>query len=205
MDPAVPVVVSDRRTTHHRHLDLVLWTRNVASLETSTDSQVLNGLDYLPHCAEDVTMQRILIPLLLAVFLVLSACGKPKAVISAATVDEFVKSYQAAYEANTREPLMLLTSWKDVPSELRDFTKEQVFPFSGQREIRSIETVEIEDGVVEPREHDGKKLVPNLTPLYQFVIIFEPERRGGTPERFKVIVGQVEGELMLCGWKPADQ
>lgn len=136
--------------------------------------------------------------------LTLSACGKPKAVVTTAAVDEFVESYQSAYEASTREPLMMLIHWAEVPPELRDFTKDQVYPFKGQREIRSITANPLGEGSFAPLQHEGQELVPNLLPAYELEIIFESEQRGGIPERYRILVGELDGELRLCAWCPAD-
>lgn len=150
-------------------------------------------------------MMRFIPIVWLVVFAVtFSACSKPKPQVTQAMVDDFVVSYQAAYEAGDREPLMLLIHWPHVPPEIQYFTKAAVFPFNGQRELRSIEAKAAVEGVVPEQEHEGKTLVPNLTPTHRLEIIFEPEHRGGIPERYEVWIGVHEGELRLCGWLPRE-
>lgn len=144
-------------------------------------------------------LPRLVAIALLPALLVLVSCGSKKQGPSG--IDEFVKTYQTAFEAQDREAIMLMIDFGQTPVELRDFTKEFVFPYLGLVEVVSIRA---EPYVPEDRDRqqvDGKDIEPAPTPTHRMILEFEPETPRDPPEEMDVLVVEEDGDVKLCGWR----
>lgn len=129
----------------------------------------------------------------------LPACGSKKQGPSG--IDDYLKTYQAAYEAKNREEIMLMIDFGETPVELRDFTKEFVFPYLGQVELLSIRAEPYEPRDSDTRQVEGKDIEPAPTPTHRVILELEPETPRDPPEEMDVLVVEVDGEVKLCGWR----